>query len=59
MTLDDLHQTLSSLAFSGMEDNDFISISSKKGIGLAKGHLVKTERRRSKKELSVQLSLFD
>ena len=59
MTLDDLHQKLSSLAFSGMDDNHFVSISSKKESSLSKGHLVKTERRRLKKELSVQLSLFE
>jgi|TARA_R110000744_G_scaffold2902_20_gene11583 hypothetical protein len=59
MTLDDLHHTLSSLAFSGMEDNHFVSVNVKKGNGTAKGHMVKTERRRLKKELSVQLSLFD
>ncbi|MEZ4969844.1 MAG: hypothetical protein R2814_09360 [Flavobacteriaceae bacterium] len=59
MTLEDLHQKLSSLAFSGMEDNHFVSVSPKNGIGLAKGHLVKTEKRRLKKESSVQLSLFE
>jgi len=59
MTLDDLHQKLNSLAFSGMEDNHFVSISSKKGNRLSKGHLVKTERRCLEKVISVQLSLFD
>ncbi|TQO36850.1 hypothetical protein GQ41_1436 [Arenibacter algicola] len=59
MTLDDLHQKLSNVAFSGMEDNYFVSVNSKKGNGSTKGHMVKTSRRRLKKELSVQLSLFD
>ena len=31
----------------------------KKESGLSKGRLVKTERRRLKKELNVQLSLFE
>ena len=59
MTLDDLQQKLSSLAYSGMEDNHFTSVSSRNGNDLTKSHLVKVERRRLKKELSVQLSLFD
>ncbi|MCM4162874.1 MULTISPECIES: hypothetical protein [unclassified Arenibacter] len=59
MTLEDLHQKLSSLAFSGMEDSHFVSVNPKNGNGLAKGHLLKTKRRRLKKESSVQLSLFE
>lgn len=59
MTLDDLHQKLNSLAYSGMEDNHFTSVSSKNSTNFIKSHLVKKERRRFKKDLSVQLSLFD
>jgi hypothetical protein len=59
MTLDDLHQKLSSLAYSGMEDNHFPLVGSNNSDGFLKSHMVKKERRRLKKELSVQLSLFD
>ena len=59
MTLEDLHQKLSSLAFSGMEDNHFISVDPKNGNGPAKAHLSKTKRKRLKKESNVQLSLFE
>tara|TARA_R110002050_G_scaffold206946_1_gene342905 strand:- start:11120 stop:11299 length:180 start_codon:yes stop_codon:yes gene_type:complete len=59
MTLDDLHQKLSVLACSGMEDNHYTANTSGKNRTVSMGHLEKIQRRRPKKELSVQLSLFD
>ncbi|MCM4173929.1 hypothetical protein DHD32_20880 [Arenibacter sp. TNZ] len=59
MTLEDIHQKLSKLAHSGMEDNNYFINPTYEGQRSIKSHLVKKERRRLIKESSVQLSLFD